>query len=329
MNKRFKILSLDGGGVRGYLSIKILENAEKHLNNKDRKNIPIGLRFDLIAGTSTGAIIASLLAKGLSAKEVSEIYESSMKKVFKKRNLFTRYFQSTYSSEELEKIVLNEFTESNVKLTLDNLERDLLITSFDLNTFQPKVFKSKYSVKNNIDYYVSDVIMASTAAPSFFPAYCKIETEKNGIFIDGGVIANNPSLIALIDSQHFNRISKEGTLAPESLKSISLLSIGTGKYIQPLDLRALKNGFKLDWAINFLKGISPIKEVLFSSQEALEESKVRLLSEVEGVLYKRINPILKEEVKLDDVDKMNSLDKYTSIEEHIQDLEKIIIEDEK
>ncbi|MCB4763520.1 MAG: patatin-like phospholipase family protein, partial [Sulfurovum sp.] len=67
MGKKFKILTLDGGGVRGYLSANILVKMEKILNEKNGENINIGQRFDLIAGTSTGAIIAGLLAQGVSA----------------------------------------------------------------------------------------------------------------------------------------------------------------------------------------------------------------------------------------------------------------------
>jgi len=329
MSEKFKILSLDGGGIRGYLSIKILENIEKHLNDKDGQNIPIGLRFDLIAGTSTGSIIAALLAKGLSAKEVREIYEKSMSKVFKKRSLFARLFQSKYCSVELKKIVFETLkNEKNTgQLFFNELQRDLLITSFDLDEFKPKVFKSDYSKKNNIDFQVSDAIMASTAAPSYFPAYS--DSKYGGVLIDGGVSANNPSLIALIDSKHFDRKSKRGISAPKSLADVCLLSIGTGNYKKKLDIRGLKNSPKWDWAINFAMRNSPVKEVLFTAQEEMEESKVRLLSEVEGALYKRINPDLDEYIELDDVKKMYFLDKYTSIEKYIPDLEKIILGDKK
>lgn len=90
-NQKMKILSLDGGGVRGYLTAMILENVEKQLNLRDRSNKPLGEYFDLIAGTSTGAIIAGLLAIGKNASEVRKIYEDDIKEIFSnemKRNKF-------------------------------------------------------------------------------------------------------------------------------------------------------------------------------------------------------------------------------------------------
>ncbi len=328
--KKFRILSLDGGGVRGYLSIRILENIENYLDKKEGNKKPIGERFDLIAGTSTGSIIASLLAKGLSAKEVSTIYESSMKKVFQKRSLVKRLFQSKYCSLELENIAKEQLTDekSGNLLIFNELKTDLLITAFNLENFKPKVFKSKYSKKNTIDYYVLDAIMASTAAPSYFPAYDKV-CNDTGIYIDGGVSANNPALIALIDSKHFDRKSKKGTTPIESLDSVSLLSVGTGKYATRLNLKGLKNSPSWDWALSFAKKTSPIKDVMFASQEEIEESKVRLLSESEKVFYTRINPNLREKIALDDVEKMNLLDKYASISGYREDLEKMLLEEKK
>lgn len=326
-NSKFRVLSLDGGGVRGYLTIGILEKIEQHLNEKEGTDVPIGMRFDLIAGTSTGSIIAALLAKGLYASKIKKIYDDSMNTVFKKRNIFKRLFQSKYCSSELKNIAEKELTDSETSglLGFNELKRDLLITSFNLETFKPKIFKSNYSNKNYLDYYVSDAIMSSTAAPSFFPAYENVSNDK-GIYIDGGVAANNPALIALIDAKHFDRKSKRGRSPIESLGSVSLLSIGTGKYATSLNLKGLKNSPSWDWAISFIKKTSPIKDVLFSSQEEIEESKVRLLSERENVSYTRINPNLREPIALDDVKKMSLLDQYTQISAYEAALEKMLLD---
>ena len=84
MSEKFRILSLDGGGVRGYLTVMILENIEKQLNAKDGSDKPLGEYFDLIAGTSTGAIIGGLLAIGKKASEVRKIYENDIKEILDK-----------------------------------------------------------------------------------------------------------------------------------------------------------------------------------------------------------------------------------------------------
>lgn len=327
--QKFRILSLDGGGVRGYLTIRILEKIEKHLNDIENTKIPIGLRFDLIAGTSTGSIIASLLSKGLSAKEVSEIYKSSMKSIFKKRGFISRFFQSKYESLELNELAKKYLTDKKTDnlLNFNQLQTHLLITAFNLETFKPKVFKSKYSKKNIKDYYVLDAVMASTAAPTYFPAYDKV-TNDTGLYIDGGVSANNPALIALIDSTHFDVTSKRGTKPIESLGSVYLLSLGTGKHVKGLNLKGLKNSPSWDWAISFAKKTSPIKDVMFAAQEEIEESKVRLLAESEKVFYTRIDPNLRESIALDDIDKMTLLDKYTSISAYEEDLERMLLEED-
>ena len=82
MKNKIKVLSLDGGGVKGYLSAKILFNIETLLNQENSEYINIGQRFDLIVGTSTGGIIACALSIGKSAKEIFELYETLIPKIF-------------------------------------------------------------------------------------------------------------------------------------------------------------------------------------------------------------------------------------------------------
>ena len=81
-NDLFRVLSLDGGGVRGYLSAKILADIEQYLNENDGNNIPLGQRFKLIVGTSTGGIIALALATGKYAHEIFSLYETLIPEVF-------------------------------------------------------------------------------------------------------------------------------------------------------------------------------------------------------------------------------------------------------
>ena len=82
-----KVLTLDGGGIKGYLTAKILKNIEQSLNEYRSEDINLGQRFDLIVGTSTGGIIATALAIGKSAKEIFELYETLIPKVFNKSHI--------------------------------------------------------------------------------------------------------------------------------------------------------------------------------------------------------------------------------------------------
>jgi len=207
MDKKFKILSLDGGGVRGYLTIMILENVEKQLNARDNSKKPLGEYFDLIAGTSTGAIIGGLLAIGKSASEVRKIYEKDIKEIFSDsmQNIFPfnkfplNLFSTKYSNYNLTQKAEEYFED----LTFKDVTTDLLVTSVDITTMTPRFYKSDYNSRNasRADEKLSDAIVASASAPTFFPVKQKLEHSSQ--LIDGGVVANNPSLIALIDAFSF------------------------------------------------------------------------------------------------------------------------------
>jgi patatin-like phospholipase/acyl hydrolase len=146
VDQKFRILSLDGGGVRGYLSIKILENVEIFLNEVNGNDLPIGNRFDLIVGTSTGAIIGGLLAIGKTAKEVRKLYENDISIIFGKemmRGRIMRLFRPKYKSDILEKRARSYFEERTFK----DVTTDLIITSVDITTMTPRFHKSDFSKK--------------------------------------------------------------------------------------------------------------------------------------------------------------------------------------
>ena len=122
---KFKILSLDGGGVRGYLTAIILSNIERALNQNNKEFVPIGKYFDLIAGTSTGAIIAGFLAIGKCANEIKDIYEKNIKEIFSdemKRFKFN-IFKSQYKKDNLTKMA-NEYFQNKT------FSKDDLITNY-------------------------------------------------------------------------------------------------------------------------------------------------------------------------------------------------------
>ena len=211
-SETFYILALDGGGTRGIYPAQVLANLEQKLG------VSVKDCFDLIAGTSTGAIIAGAAAAGLPMTEVVALFEREAPRIFRKRPCRLGFFGSKYSAKPLAAIIGKLLPTA----TLGSIKTPLLITSSDLSTGGVYVFKSRY-LKDLGEEYVrdgntrlSDAILASCAAPSFF------DPAKLGDYLlaDGGLWANNPSIIALTEA-----VSKFG----QAVERVSILSIGTGR----------------------------------------------------------------------------------------------------
>lgn len=313
-NQKMKILSLDGGGVRGYLTAMILENVEKLLNHRDGSNKPLGEYFDLIAGTSTGAIIGGLLAVGKSASEVKKIYEEDIKEIFSREMENYKYldffpfniFKTKYKQNKLVERAEHHFKDLTFEFGKD-IKTHLLITSVDITTMTPRLHKSSYNHKNKPreDELLSNAIIASASAPSYFPVKEKLKYSSH--LIDGGIVANNPSLVALIDSFSFSE--------HENKDDIVLLSVGTGKVCEiPYDIEPLKDT-SIKWLIQ--NGSKPLIEILMNSQAALAEFQTNFLMEKFGCKnqYKRINPNLGVKIQLDDGDKIDLLKNIADLDQ--------------
>ena len=207
----FNVLALDGGGARGIYSAQILACLE-HLNG-----VPVREHFDLIAGSSTGSIIAGAAAVGIPMARVVELFEDESPRLFRKRRLGSFHIRSKYSIRSLEQVI-----QSCVSgLTLGEISTPLMILGSDISTGGVHVFKSRY-LKDLGEPYVrdanvvlSDAILASCAAPTFFDPV----SVGDFLLADGGLWANNPSIMALTES-----VSKFG----RSVEQVRILSIGTG-----------------------------------------------------------------------------------------------------
>jgi len=238
-----RILALDGGGLRGILTLGMLRRIEAIL--RERHGDDPGFRlchyFDLVAGTSTGAIIAATLAAGMTVDEVIGHYRRLGREVFSKDWLRKGIVRARYDEKTLVTHLQRVFGKDRT-LGDKSLQTGLLIVTKRLDTGSPwplgnnpggRYFKAKPSDTwiSNADYPLWKVVRASTAAPSYFdPEPITIASEKGkkavtGTFVDGGVSPfNNPSLQAFMYATLDGYNVKWLTGADRLL----LVSVGTG-----------------------------------------------------------------------------------------------------
>ena len=251
-----KILSLDGGGIRGALTAGYLEKLEKIIRDKHgNQTMLLCDYFDLIGGTSTGAIIAALLAIGKTAAEVKELYLTMGGKIFKgKRDWWNpletfKFLKAEFSEKNLED-ALNDFL-GDIKLGDEKarVKTGLCIVTkrADTNSVWPLINHpdGKFYPLNK-DYLLKDILRASSAAPSYFvPQLLEVDKGINGAFVDGGVsMANNPSL----------QLFKVATLNGFPFKwakgkdKLFVVSIGTGNGVYNMRTNQITDNWLLNWA---------------------------------------------------------------------------------
>mgnify|MGYP001615470417 FL=1 len=187
-----RILSLDGGGIKGVFSASFLACIEDSINDK------VSNYFDLIAGSSTGGIIALGLGLGFSAKEILTFYEKLGPQIFIGNSIFNtirHLFFSKYTSKELKLALESQFGSK----TLGESDKRLVIPAMNLETGEIYIYKTSHNPRFERDHKekVVDVALATAAAPSYFAPHMS----QSGLpLIDGGVWANNPMGMAVVEA---------------------------------------------------------------------------------------------------------------------------------
>lgn len=229
--KKFKILSIDGGGIKGVFPAMFLMLLEDELKNRSDGKTKIYQHFDLITGTSTGGIIAIALALGISAKEIYNLYLDNAKEIFgnKKPFFFGQIRNSAHERNFLETLVRNKFKEVNSgnDPRLKDCKTDICIPIYDLIQGNPSVLKTKYHPAFERDYHIPayQAAMATSAAPTYFDPYTSDYIDLNGTKkdfsnkVDGGVMANNPTLVAFLEATKAFKVE---------MSQLEILSLGTG-----------------------------------------------------------------------------------------------------
>jgi len=237
-----RILALDGGGLRGILTLAILQKIETTLRDRHGNDPAFRLchYFDLVAGTSTGAIIAATVALGWTVEQIREKYMELGQRVFEKTLLRLGVLRAKYDEERLID-ELQKVYGADTRLGSDSLKTGLLLVTKRIDTGSPwpisnnprgRYFASRPGgVIGNGDYPLWQVVRASTAAPAYFDAE-KITvasapgmTSVDGWFIDGGVSPfNNPALVAFM----YATLDGYRIGWPRGADKLLLVSVGTG-----------------------------------------------------------------------------------------------------
>lgn len=229
--KPYKILALDGGGIRGVYGACLLARIESQIT----KGTPIANYFDTIAGTSTGGIIAIGLGLGIKTDEIEALYRKDGARIFKQPNhwkynilkLFSWIRRPLYDYNELERLLKQTF---GSKILGDSASR-LIIPAFQIPKTEIAVFKTDHHPDFKYDWETPawKVARATSAAPTYFCGHENLDT----LFLDGGVWCNNPIMAALVDAI---------TTYDLSFEQIQILSIGTGNPPFEIPISKAKTG---------------------------------------------------------------------------------------
>lgn len=283
-NKKFRILALDGGGIRGIISAAILQRLCITYPNFLE-------RIDLIAGTSTGGLLALGLASGLSPDQLVNLYENFGPSIFQD-NLFDdisdfgNLLGAEYEIEPLKEALKSHFGD----MTLAQLDKRVLISAFNLDNEDQIAYQRKWKTKFFHNFAIEgsdghesvvDVAIMTAAAPTYFPIY-------QG-YIDGGVVANNPSMCAL--AQALSLDTKK-----TKLQDVVLFSIGTGRNPRYLEV---KNG---DWGI--VQWARYIVDLVLEGSVDLVDYQC---NQILGNHYFRSNVILPEAINMDEYERIPTL----------------------
>ena len=265
MQRLHKILAIDGGGIRGIIPAIILGEIER------RSGQPIVSLFDLIAGSSTGAILALGLnvpdEQGnprYTAEDMARFYEIEGATIFS-RSMW-RAMQGLnnittvkYPPEGIDTVIDECFGDYNLSASLGNV----LITSYEIQRRQPWFFRSrKARTASQCDFKMRDVVRASTAAPTYFEPAQVFHPDADEYFalIDGGMQANNPALCAYVEARDKN----------PGLNDFMIVSLGTGDVREPIDFEEARSWGLAGWSRH-------IMDVVFDAMTTTVDYQLRRL----------------------------------------------------
>ncbi len=245
-----KVLSIDGGGIRGVIPATVLAEIESRTQKR------IAELFDLIAGTSTGGILALGLTRPgadgtpqYTAADLAKLYEREGSRIFDRPfwhsvGALGNLVGEKYPSDGIEAVLQQYFGDARLKDALT----EVLVTSYELETREPWFFARHKAREDEAasDFPMRFVARATSAAPTYFEPEEVTTMRPHGGLVDGGVYANNPAMCAFVEMKK---------LDPEN-EDILLVSLGTGEHTDAIHYANAKNWGLVNWAV-------PILDVVF------------------------------------------------------------------
>jgi uncharacterized protein len=238
--RQLRILSIDGGGIRGIIPAKVLARIEE-LTQK-----PIAELFDVVAGTSTGGILAlGLTCPGPGgaplhpATDLVDLYVKKGAAIFT-RSLFTeeeKFLEPKYRETALEEALADYLGDARLKGAVTRVT----VTAYETERRRPFFFRSVRAAADpeHYDYFMRDVARATSAAPTYFAPH-KVATSPEPDYyslVDGGVFANNPGMCAYADA----------LVEVGARPDVVMISLGTGSLTRPLQYDTIKRWGELQW----------------------------------------------------------------------------------
>lgn len=265
------ILSIDGGGIRGIIPGTALAFLEAKLQELDGPDARIVDYFDVVAGTSTGGLVATMLTAPnndnrplYAAKDITNFYLENCPKIFPESSRFNVFksLRDVFGGPKYDGKYLRQLVKGILgNRTLDQTLTDLVIPTFDIKHLQPIIFSTpdaKANVSKNA--LLSDVCLSTSAAPTYLPPhYFETQDAQHGTkrtfdLIDGGVAANNPTLMALtqLSRQILTGNFKAVDMLPMDSNKTLVLSLGTGipKYEEKFNAANASRWGLLGWVYN-------------------------------------------------------------------------------
>jgi uncharacterized protein len=256
----YRILSLDGGGAKGFYTLGVLKEIEAMLN------CPLHKRFDLIFGTSTGAIIAALIALGYDIDQIHDLYREHVPRVMGVRNRVERSLELSKLGEEIFRGLKFDAVKTGV---------GIVATKWIIET--PMIFKGDIAQAHGrlgtfspgFGCTISDAVQASCSAYPFFNRkFVTTDTGDNIELIDGGYCANNPTLYALADAI---------VALEKSRTDIRVLSVGVGVYPEP------KQSWKMWFAKKYLLSVQLLQKTLEINTQSMDQLRRVLFEDIKTI----------------------------------------------
>lgn len=270
MKDTIRVLSIDGGGIRGIIPSMVLKELE------GRTQVPVSSLFDLIVGTSTGGLIALGLTMPnddggplYDAKSMIGFYETEGKKIFhipiwKRVESAWNLLDEKYPDSGIDRVLKNHFGDVRLKDAIT----PVIIPAYEIEGRTPWFFRStRAKISAEYDYYMKDVARAASAAPTYFSPKQLKGSDSGELYslIDGGVYANNPSMCAYAEAK---------ALFPDK-KDIIMVSLGTGELTRRIEHKDAKDWGLAQWA-------HPLLNVMFDGQSDTADYFSRELLQKQG-----------------------------------------------